>query len=134
MSFWRLFFVLAALNGFLAVMLGAAGSHILAPKMIDGGPELFALANQYHMWHSLALLALSLFSLKQSACKDMIPRISALFFLIGLCLFSGNLYIRAFHADYAYGFLTPIGGTFYMAGWLMLTLSIICIGKNQTSE
>ncbi|TPD57561.1 DUF423 domain-containing protein [Emcibacter nanhaiensis] len=134
MTFWRLFFVLAALNGFLAVMLGAAGSHILAPKMIPGGPDFFSLASQYHIWHSLALLSLSLFSLKQSACKDMIPRLSALFFLIGIALFSGNLYARAFNDPYSLSFLIPIGGTFLMAGWLLLALSVICIGGNNNSK
>ncbi|WP_417319441.1 DUF423 domain-containing protein [Emcibacter sp.] len=132
MIFWRLFFVISALNGFFAVLLGAAGSHIFSSRMIEGGSALFSLASQYHMWHSLALLGLSLFSLKQSPCKDIIPRISALFFLIGIILFSGNLYVRAFNDPYSLSFLIPIGGTFLMAGWLILALSVICIGKNIT--
>ncbi|WP_321398002.1 DUF423 domain-containing protein [Emcibacter sp.] len=134
MIFWRFIFVLSALNGFLAVLLGAAGSHILASRMIEGGPALFSLASQYHMWHSLVLLALSLFSLNRTACRDTLPRISTLFFLLGIILFSGNLYFRSFTEVYSLSFLIPVGGTFLMAGWLMLALSVVCIGKAPAGE
>ena len=53
---------------------------------------------------------------------------TGLFFVIGIILFSGSLFLIATSgltglSPSYYGFITPVGGLFFIAGWLMLFLS-----------
>lgn len=54
----RLWLFVAGLNGLLAVMAGAYGSHNLEAAD-SGSRDVFMVAVQYHMWHALALLAVA---------------------------------------------------------------------------
>jgi len=60
----NLFLVLAGVNGFIAVSLGAFAAHGLKSML---GPDLLATFQtgvQYHMYHSLALLAVGILVLQ----------------------------------------------------------------------
>ena len=102
---------LAAVLGFLGVLLGAFGAHglkdsgYLTRKYADvrpidsAGQELsagykylldFDTGVRYHMWHALAL-ALTGLLMQQHSCKAL--SIAAWSFLLGILLFSGSLYI-----------------------------------------
>ncbi|WP_138380520.1 DUF423 domain-containing protein [Luteithermobacter gelatinilyticus] len=143
MTFWRFLLIITATSGFLAVLLGAAGSHALTPLMqTEKGPSRFDMASQYHMWHTLALLGCCTMGLgRERLASPTSPpsktrpfpfdllKLAALMFLLGIMLFSGNLYLHAFQEPYALSILIPVGGIFLMAGWLMLALSVICLEK-----
>ena len=136
---------LAALMGFLAVLLGAFGAHGLKDtgfltnkyagmeaKDIVGLSvpasykylQDFQTGVQYHMMHALAMLATGLLMLRQpSRCLT----IAAWCFLGGIVLFSGALYVLVIGgprwAGIPWGALAPIGGTLQLIGWLVLAVA-----------
>lgn len=56
----RLFLILGALNGFLAVALGAFGAHAIRGQVSDYHYDVFQTAVQYQVLHALALLVVGL--------------------------------------------------------------------------
>ena len=118
------------LLGAMAVSLGALGAHFLKGKLSTGliTPEQlngFDTAVKYQMYHVLAMLALFLFS-KHNPHKYFNLAFNS--FLIGIVFFSGSLYFlctrNLFGADWlkVLGPITPIGGLFFVAGWIFIAL------------
>jgi uncharacterized membrane protein YgdD (TMEM256/DUF423 family) len=106
----------AALSGALAVVAGAFGAHGLRDKV---SPELlssWATACQYHLLHSVALLALALYASQ----ADREIRLPASLFLAGIVLFSGSIYLLVLTSQRWPGPITPIGGLCLIAGWFSL--------------
>lgn len=129
---------LIGLLGAIAVALGALGAHFLKGKLSTGliTPDQltgFDTAVKYQMYHTLAMLALVLLS-KNSTHKFINWAYNC--FLIGIVMFSGSLYFlctrNLFGADWlkVLGPITPIGGLFFIAGWIFLAL----IGLNKESK
>jgi uncharacterized membrane protein YgdD (TMEM256/DUF423 family) len=121
---------IAAILGALAVVLGAFGAHGLKQKLGISQPEainVFQTGVQYQMYHTLALFAIGI--LYQHFPSSLL-RWAAIFFLAGILLFSGSLYaITAckMYNETVPGFLgpiTPVGGLFFIAGWVLLFLTI----------
>ncbi len=116
----RTFLVLGALNGFLAVALGAFGAHGLqhriAPELLD----VFQTGVQYHGLHVPALLATALLMLQHQS-KPLIW--GGVLFLLGIALFSGSLYLLAITGFRQLGVITPFGGLALLLGWLALAFS-----------
>jgi uncharacterized membrane protein YgdD (TMEM256/DUF423 family) len=117
----------ASIFGALAVVLGAFGAHslrkILSPEQMD----IWHTAVQYHFYHTFALLFLSTFA----RFKNKIINFSAYCFSIGIFLFSGSLYLMALKNILVVGSanilgpITPIGGLFFILGWLSLFLAAL---------
>jgi uncharacterized membrane protein YgdD (TMEM256/DUF423 family) len=106
----------AALSGMLAVMAGAFGAHGLKGRLEPEQITSWVTASQYHLMHSVVLLALALFGL--AAGKDV--RLPASLFLAGIVLFSGSIYLLLLTQQRWLGPVTPLGGLLLMAGWLSL--------------
>ena len=117
------FIQFAALNGLLAVMLGAFGAHILRGELTADLMHAYETAVQYHFWHALALLFIGLLIIQNSDNRYLIA--SGIFFALGLVLFSGSLYFLAI-SDIRYivgmpiGLITPVGGLMFIFAWLLL--------------
>lgn len=116
--------------GAIAVSLGALGAHFLKSKLQTGliTPDQlngFDTAVKYQMYHVIAMLALVLLS-KHTAHKFI--HWAYMSFLTGIILFSGSLYLLCTRdllgADWlkVFGPVTPIGGLFFVAGWILLAL------------
>lgn len=116
------FLLVAGISGFLAVFFGAFGSHVLKAMLGEKPFSVFQTANQYHFWHTLALLAVALLRI---ARPQKFFTVSASAFVAGLLLFSGSLYLYALYQEPVFARLAPLGGTAYMLGWLFLTLGSI---------
>jgi uncharacterized membrane protein YgdD (TMEM256/DUF423 family) len=121
---------LIGLLGAMAVALGALGAHFLKGKLSTGliTPDQlngFDTAVKYQMYHILAMLALVLLS-KYHPHKFINWAYNC--FLIGIVFFSGSLYFlctrNLFGADWlkVLGPITPIGGLFFIAGWILIAL------------
>jgi len=119
----RNFLSIAALLGALSVALGAFAAHKLKEIV---GPEtvaVFETGVRYQFYHVFALLLVALLSDKISN-KWMVWAGNC--FITGIILFSGSLYaLTALKiADNNHlklvGIATPIGGLFFIAGWLFL--------------
>ncbi|WP_166332124.1 DUF423 domain-containing protein [Sphingobacterium chungjuense] len=112
----------AAFFGMVAVILGAFGAHGLEGKVSESQLETWETANRYHFYHTLALLFLSTFS----RAKSQSIRLSFIAFTVGIFLFSGSLYILSTRELLGItqvsmlGPITPIGGLFFIIGWIGL--------------
>lgn len=109
--------------GLLGIILGAFGAHALKNKLSIDAFESFQTAIHYQMFHVLVLLAVNIFN----GFSDKQKQILSTLFLLGILLFSGSIY-----AIYLLGvsaksiwFITPLGGLFFVAGWLMMTVYFI---------
>ncbi len=106
----------------LAVVFGAFGSHALKAKITPHYLDVFQTANRYHFIHALGMV-LCVYVLSGLASKSAVRRIF-IFFLIGLILFSGSLYILSIAEMIGVpqlkmmGAITPIGGLFFIMAWL----------------
>ncbi len=104
---------LAAILGFLVVAIGAFGAHSLQGVLLTNGTQSrFDTAIEYHAFHTLAILAISL-------CNTLFKRAIVLF-TIGILLFSGSLYVGCFHLAKFWNYITPVGGLFFLMGWISL--------------
>jgi len=74
------------------------------------------------MYHALAI-GLAAFAMRGPA--ETRARAAAMLFLIGILLFSGSLYLLALTGMTALGFITPIGGVAFVAGWILLALAAL---------
>lgn len=112
----------AGLFGSLGVIFGAFGAHALKAILTEQALANWQTAVQYQFIHSLALLFLS----AQPETKQI--RMASWFFVFGILLFSGSLYLLSLRDILALplsflGPITPIGGLFFTAGWLILLFS-----------
>ncbi|XP_022907423.1 transmembrane protein 256-like [Onthophagus taurus] len=101
---------IAGAMGAFAVALGAYGAHKKYPKdRIDELKSIYETANKFHFFHTLALFGVP-FS-KQ-------PKVTATLFVVGITLFSGPCYYRAFTGENKFGKLAPVGGSLLIIAWL----------------
>ena len=111
----------------LAVILGAFGAHALKSKMSADMLQVYETGVRYQFYHSFALLVVGLV---YQAYSGRSLELATLFFIIGIVLFSGSLYAISFMSISGasigkFGILTPIGGLFFILGWLQLLIGII---------
>lgn len=117
----------ASFLGVIAVVLGAFGAHGLEGKISDYHIDTWKTANQYHFYHTFALLFLSTFS----RAKSQSIRVSFIFFTIGIFLFSGSLYLLSVRDLLGItkvsilGPITPLGGVCFMVGWIGLFVAAL---------
>lgn len=107
---------IAAISGILAVALGAFGAHGL--KDILAANDTAAIWDKavfYHFIHTVVILILARSA--QSVAKGPI-----LAFLIGICIFSGSLYLLSVTGVRWLGAITPIGGIAFIVGWVLLAV------------
>ncbi len=119
----RLWLLVGSGSAFLAVLIGAMGAHALEPLMSEEGLENFKTANSYHMWHSIALLIVGVLLNQEIGSKKLLS-LSGCALLGGILLFSGNLYILSVFGNIPAHLLIPVGGTFFLIGWLLLFTAI----------
>ncbi|MBT5292789.1 MAG: DUF423 domain-containing protein [Cellvibrionales bacterium] len=122
----KLFIQLAAINGALAVMIGAFGAHALKARLTPELLSVYETGVQYHFWHTLALLAVGLLASQLPDSRALMA--SGIAFIVGIILFSGSLYLLASTDIRQLGFMpvgliTPFGGMSFIIGWLLLLIS-----------
>ena len=116
--------MLGSAFGGLGVALGAFGAHLLKPMLVASGKlETFELAVRYQFYHALALLLIG--TIMGQFSDEINLQRASLFMTLGILLFSGSLYALSFNAVKAVAFITPVGGIFFLLGWLMLLLTFI---------
>ena len=105
----------ACVLGFAGVALGAFGAHALASITTANRLETWSTAVDYHLFHTLAILALlALFSGKSSVWLQR----ALLAFTAGIFVFSGSLYLLVITDVGILGAVTPIGGVLLLIGWI----------------
>ena len=113
----RLFVVLAAAAGLTAVALGAFAAHGLKGKLPTDLFDVFEVGARYHMYHALALLGVAWAATRWPGGA---VNAAGWFFVAGIVLFSGSLYVLSVTGVRVLGAITPLGGVCFIAGWALL--------------
>jgi len=106
--------VTAGLLGAIAIALGAFGAHGLKDRLalISDAAGWWQTATFYLLTHAVAIGAIS--------ARSVWP---AWLWAVGSVIFAGTLYAMALGAPRWFGAITPIGGSFLIAGWVLLAWS-----------
>jgi len=106
---------------FLSVAAGAFGSHALRSRLTPEMLQVFEIGARYQMYHGLALLFVAW--LVERNPQNTFATYAGWLFTVGILIFSGSLYLLSITGERWLGAITPIGGTAFLAGWLLLLLS-----------
>lgn len=107
----------------IAVMLGAFGAHGLKNRLAVDMMEIFQTAVQYHFYHALGLLAVGIIALQLPDSSWL--KASGWSMLAGIVIFSGSLYLLSVTGIKWLGAITPIGGTAFIASWILLAVAVL---------
>lgn len=118
----RLFFAAGALMGMLGVALGAFGAHGLRARLTPDLLRIWETGAQYHMLHALVLLATA-WAVQRFPSGLSVA--AGWCFLAGILVFSGSLYLLAFTGMRWLGAITPVGGTLFIVGWVLLAVAAL---------
>lgn len=118
--------------GALAVILGAFGAHSLKQLVPAETVSVFDTGVRYQFYHVFALIITAILFEKIPAASLYWAGIC---FITGIILFSGSLYVITLMKAQAkvglggIGIITPIGGLFFVAGWILLLVGILRSAK-----
>ena len=124
----KTFLVAGAILGGLAVCLGAFAAHALKRIVDETTVNVFHTGVEYQFYHALALLGVGI--LAGQFPGAWMGR-AGWCFVIGTVLFSGSLYamtlVKAMGGASIgpAGIITPIGGLFFIAGWVCMLIGIL---------
>tara|TARA_Y100000994_G_scaffold247434_1_gene252828 strand:- start:387 stop:761 length:375 start_codon:yes stop_codon:yes gene_type:complete len=114
--------LLGTFLAFMTVVLGAFGAHALKEQLSAYGQSVYDKAIFYQMFHSLAILFVSIL---QYSISDLDLSICIWLFFLGIILFSGSLYILALTNIKWLGAITPIGGVLFIVSWLIIFYKVL---------
>ena len=132
----RLWLLAAALLGATGVGIGAYHAHGLekslrkqglSDEVVSKRLEQCEVAVRYQIYHALALLGVGLLALRAEDTNRGLWLFTgaALFFLLGVTLFSGGLYLFVFAGNGIHWSIVPLGGLALIVGWLVLAIASI---------
>lgn len=115
------FLMIGAILAGSGVAAGAFGAHALKEILDAPMLQVFETATRYVMYHAFGLCIVSW-------AIDRFPEQglekSGWFFLLGILLFSGSLYVVSLAGIRWMGAVTPLGGLAFMIGWLFLAWGV----------
>ena len=117
----------AAVFGLIAVILGAFGAHTLKERIGVAELATWAKGVEYQFYHVFALLFLATLGKLHSKFVGY----AYWFFSFGILFFSGSLYLLStreishIQALNFIGPITPLGGLFFILGWVMLLIAAL---------
>ena len=124
----KIYLVIGILLSGLSVALGAFGAHGLKKVVSAENVAIYQTGVQYQMYHAMALILVGILS---DRIYNGFVTYSGVLFVAGIILFSGSLYLIVSlysmnkTVPTAVGILTPIGGLFFILGWLCLLVGIL---------
>jgi uncharacterized membrane protein YgdD (TMEM256/DUF423 family) len=112
--------IITCVLGAVTIILGAFGAHALQEILSSNELKSFETGVRYQMYHVLVLLFVN----TQSKLSEKIRNNLSVLFFLGILLFSGSIYAITFGLNVKYvWFVTPIGGLFFILGWLKMAYS-----------
>jgi len=126
----RKIFLLACVTGGLGVILGAFAAHGLKPLLSVSAFDSFNTGIRYQMYHAFLLFFIGITTQVKPKQKSILFKLIS----IGVLLFSGSIYLLSTNDLTPFnfkviGFITPIGGLFLIASWLLLFVYFFRIKK-----
>jgi uncharacterized membrane protein YgdD (TMEM256/DUF423 family) len=119
----RTWIIVGGISGFLGVVLGAFGAHALEPKLTSDMITIYNKGILYHLIHSAAILSIA-FAKVEKFYK------CALFFTLGIILFSCTLYLYSTTQILTFAVITPLGGISFLIGWGLIILEGLKLSTN----
>ncbi len=129
------FLKIASLIGAISVALGAFAAHSLKASVTESVLGIFETAVRYQFYHVFALMSAGIL---YGQFRNAFIAWSGRFFVAGIILFSGSLYILTYVKATAkpgldwIGAITPIGGIFFIAGWIFLLIGLFNKTRSYT--
>ncbi|EXU74977.1 DUF423 domain-containing protein [Erwinia mallotivora] len=122
----RAMLIFSAISGFMFVMLGAFGAHVLSKSL--GASEMAWLKTglEYQGFHTLAILGIAAAMLRRA---NIWFYWSSAFLALGTVLFSGSLYCLALSHLRLWVYVTPVGGTCFLVGWILMLVGALRLKK-----
>ncbi len=124
----KTFLFTSVLLGAVSVILGAFGAHALKKVVPEDALQIFETAVRYQFYH---LFALALAGILYQQFPNHFIYWSGICFMVGILFFSGSLYVLTYAKaiqsssfNWA-GPITPLGGLFFIAGWILLAIGIM---------
>ena len=114
-----LFIKIGIIFSMLSVIIGAFGAHSLS-NIIGDKMDTFKTGIQYQIFHSLSLIITGILS----KVFEVDLSGAAYFFIAGIILFSGSLYLISIYKYSFLGMVAPIGGLSFIIGWAFLLYKI----------
>lgn len=120
--------VIGSLMSALAVILGAFGAHALKSVLSQTELQTFETGVRYQFIHSIGILIIGI--LYHIHPQKLLLR-AGLFLFLGILFFSFSLYLLALKeilgiSSWTFiGPITPIGGLFFIAGWVLTAWSFL---------
>ena len=120
---------MVAIGAFMAavtIAIGAFGAHGLKELIDTSSLATFEVGVRYQMYHALAILILGF----APSISEKVKKVVFWFFIIGILFFSGSIYMLSLNTVLSFdatkiGFITPIGGLFFIIGWLRLAFGVL---------
>lgn len=119
----------AGAMGAIGILVGAFGAHALPAMLSQLDDQIVSqrldwldTGSRYHLLHAVALLSFA-------ACKgsngawNRTEQVAAICWLLGICLFSGSLYVMAGTGLRGLGAVVPLGGVAFVIGWVAVGVS-----------
>jgi uncharacterized membrane protein YgdD (TMEM256/DUF423 family) len=109
----------------LTVLIGAFGAHQLKPLLVEYNRlDTFETAVKYQFYHAFAILICGILKFQFPTLN--LSSITS-FFILGILIFSGSLYVLCLTNIKWLGAITPIGGVLFIVGWILLGVKMVRI-------
>ncbi|MGL9736509.1 MAG: DUF423 domain-containing protein [Symbiopectobacterium sp.] len=118
----RFMLMFSAISGFVFVALGAFGAHMLSKSLGAAGIAWLKTGLEYQAFHTLAILVLSVLMRQR---QNLWFYWSSIALALGTVLFSGSLYYLALSHLRFWAFVTPVGGLFFLTGWVLMLIGVL---------
>jgi uncharacterized membrane protein YgdD (TMEM256/DUF423 family) len=115
------FLAIGAILAGCGIAAGAFGAHALKEILDAPMLQVFETATRYVMYHAFGLCVVS-WAIDRYPGQGLAK--SGWFFLLGILLFSGSLYVVSLAGIRWMGAVTPIGGLAFITGWILLAWGV----------
>ena len=116
---------IGAFSASVAVLLGAAGAHVLRSRVSEGDFDAWKTGVLHQAIHALGLVLFGLFQDGRRRDGRASSSLPGWAFFLGSVLFSGPLYAHALGAPEAVLHVAPVGGLTLIAGWIAFGASAL---------
>ena len=118
--------IFGGIFGTLAIILGAFGAHALRRSFNDDQLRSYEVGVRYQVYHAIMLIISGIVFPFTQLGQSLV----AWCFIIGIILFSFSIYGLTYTDSRGkklkfLGPVTPIGGLFLIAGWILFTYNIV---------
>ena len=122
----RAMLIFAAISGLFYVAFGAFGAHVLSQSLGASEMAWIKTGLEYQAFHTLAILGMAAVMLRRA---NIWFYWSSALLALGTVLFSGSLYCLALSHLHMWVFVTPLGGTCFLAGWVLMLIGALRLKK-----